>query len=226
MAVKAGGSACRSPDSQAPDLSALESYSEGSGGAARESDEDRVTINPEALSRVASRALRHAPEEYGLKLDPQGWVLVDALVAALRAGRKGWEAVTRADVERMMATASKQRFEIDGDRIRAMYGHSVTAEIQHVEAAPPSILFHGTTPAAWESIRADGLRPMNRQRVHLAADVATAVIVGIRRANPPVVLEVRAAEAAAAGVRFWIGNDSIWLADFVPVAYLRVTSER
>jgi putative RNA 2'-phosphotransferase len=66
---------------------------------------------------------------------------------------------------------------------------------------------------------------MNRQRVHLAADFATAVIVGIRRANPPVILEVRAAEAAEAGVRFWIGNDSIWLANFVPAEFLRASTE-
>ena len=43
---------------------------------------------------------------------------------------------------------------------------------------------------------------MNRQYVHLSADQATAQKVGARHAPTPVILEIRAAEAHQAGVRF------------------------
>lgn len=37
-----------------------------------------------ALSRVVTHALRHAPEQYGIVLDAEGWTDLDTLVQALR----------------------------------------------------------------------------------------------------------------------------------------------
>ena len=39
------------------------------------------------LSKRLSRHLRHAPEEIGLRLDAQGWVDLDDLLAALQVSR-------------------------------------------------------------------------------------------------------------------------------------------
>ena len=63
------------------------------------------------LSRVLSHALRHDPGRYGLELDPEGWVGLREVVAALRS-RPGWESVGVADIEEALAVASKQRYEI------------------------------------------------------------------------------------------------------------------
>ena len=76
------------------------------------------------LSRVLSHALRHDPGHYGLELDPEGWVGLREVVAALRS-RPGWEPVGVADIEETLAAASKQRHEIRDGRIRAIYGHSL-----------------------------------------------------------------------------------------------------
>jgi putative RNA 2'-phosphotransferase len=35
---------------------------------------------------------------------------------------------------------------------------------------PPAILYHGTSPSAAKNIMSEGLRPMNRQYVHLSTD--------------------------------------------------------
>ena len=172
-----------------------------------------------ALSRIVSHALRHEPWIYELELDEAGWVPVDGLLRALRDLRR-WQDVTRDDVERMVATSDKRRYEIDGDRIRARYGHSVPGRIALVEATPPDVLFHGTSPTAWASIRTRGLVPMGRQYVHLSVDGATAVQVGRRKSDAPVILRVRAGEASRAGVQFWRGNDMTWLVDAVPPPYL------
>jgi len=175
-----------------------------------------------ALSKVVSHALRHEPSTYGLELDGAGWVPVTDLVHALHRRGTRWRHVDRAALEQMVESSAKRRYEIDGDRIRAMYGHSVAGRVEAVEAQPPPVLYHGTSPRAWESISVRGLLPMGRQYVHMSADGATAGEVGRRKSPTPVVLRVDAGAAHARGVRFWQGNDEVWLAQEVPAEYLAV----
>ncbi len=167
------------------------------------------------VSRTVSHALRHAPWLYELEIDDAGWVPVDALLAALRAERPAWVALSEADLAQMMAEAEKQRFEMRDGRIRALYGHSTPHRLSREAAPPPAILFHGTAPATAAPVRKEGLRPMARHYVHLSVDTATAAQVGRRKAKQPVILRIRAGEAHRAGVPFYRGNDLIWLADRV-----------
>lgn len=177
-------------------------------------------IPPQRLSKLLSHALRHEPWMYELELDEQGWVPIPELLAAVHEQGPAWAGVGRADLEHVIATGSKQRHEIDGDRIRARYGHSVPGRITLTEAEPPARLYHGTAPETWPAIRNAGLHPIRRQYVHLSADVETAQLVGARKAKAPVILTVSAARAHADGTRFWRGNDVVWLAESVPPAYL------
>ena len=178
-----------------------------------------MTDRSTALSKTVSHALRHEPWVYELELDDAGWVPVDALLRALRDLWR-WRDVQHDDLVSMVASSTKRRYEIDGGRIRALYGHSVPGRIATVRADPPEVLFHGTPPAAWESIRERGLAPMRRQYVHLSVDVATAMQVGRRKSDEPVLLRVRAVAAARDGVRFWRGNEMTWLTEGVPPEYL------
>jgi putative RNA 2'-phosphotransferase len=175
-----------------------------------------------ALSRTLSHALRHAPHQYELELDDEGWVPLPAVLDALRADRDGWAAVEVDDLRQMMAAATKQRFELDEDagRIRARYGHSVPGKLLRVIAEPPALLWHGTAPSVAEVILQGGLRPMGRQYVHLSVDTATALEVGRRKGARPVLLRVLAAEAHRAAVAFYAGNDKVWLADAVPPSFI------
>lgn len=168
-----------------------------------------------------SHALRHEPWLYELELDEAGWVSVQSLVEALRLER-GWSSLTVTDVEAMVAGASKQRHEIRDGRIRALYGHSLPGRVERVPALPPAELFHGTSSAAAERIRVEGLRPMGRQYVHLSVDHATARAVGSRKAREPVILVVAAGAAAEAGVVFYVGNERVWLADSVPARFIEI----
>ena len=171
------------------------------------------------LSKTVSHALRHQPWLYELELDAEGWTPVEAVLDALNA-KPRWRDVGRDDLVAMMAAADKERFELDGERIRALYGHSVPGRIIKERAAPPAVLLHGTAPASVPAILRQGLSPMRRQYVHLSVDRETAEQVGARRAPKPVVISVRAAEAHAAGVTFWRGNDKVWLAEVVPPEFI------
>lgn len=169
------------------------------------------------LSKRMSRALRHDPGRLGLELDDEGWTSVDALVRGLDAPGNP---VTRADVEDVVRHGSKQRYELDGDRIRARYGHSFAGRVELPVAEPPTTLFHGSGASTAAAITEEGLRPMGRQFVHLSAEEETARRVGARHGRP-VLFVVDAAGAAAAGVVFRHGNEDTWLADAVPARFLR-----
>jgi putative RNA 2'-phosphotransferase len=179
-----------------------------------------VSVSPERLSRLVSHALRHEPWLYELELDDEGWVSVAALLDAIHGQGSEWAQIGEADLVAMIAASSKRRHEIDGDRIRALYGHSVPGRVTKIEAEPPARLFHGTSAQAWSKIQRVGLKPMGRQYVHLSVDVATAEQVGRRKSPSPVILAVDAARAREAGSRFWSGNELVWLADHIAPEHL------
>ena len=172
-----------------------------------------------AINREVSYALRNRPQEYGLELDARGFVGVDALLDALRAKRPSL-AVTRADLDEIIAASDKRRHEIVDGRIRAIYGHSMRQRIEALPAEPPDVLYHGTSRRAAQAILREGLKAMTRQYVHLSADTETALSVGARHDAQPVLLRVDARAANAAGLAFYEGNDKVWLADAVPPEFI------
>lgn len=177
-------------------------------------------IDATTLSKTLSYALRHNPAEFGLQLDGEGWVPLSELILAFQRSSKEFGGLQESDIRNMMASAKKQRFEIEDGRVRAIYGHSVDEQITYAALVPPEILYHGTTPQASEAIRQTGLQKMSRQYVHLSADIEGARIVAVRRTGSPVILKVRALEAQRSGLRFYHANESVWLADDIPALYI------
>lgn len=175
-----------------------------------------------ALSREVSYALRHAPWEYELELDEKGFVPIEQLLVALNERGSRERDVTVGDLEAVIQSSDKKRHEIVGDKIRAMYGHTVPQKIAAQAAEPPSILYHGTARRFLDSILTEGLKPMARQYVHLSADIDTATRVGSRRDPKPVILAVDAARASKDGLSFYVGNEKVWLTDEVPADYLQI----
>ncbi len=175
--------------------------------------------NLESLSKEVSYALRHAPWEYELELDDDGWVGIDQLLTALRLNPK-WSNVIVSDLELMISESEKKRHEIADGRIRAFYGHSVPNKILKREAIPTEILYHGTAKMVKDSILQEGLKPNQRQYVHLSQDIETAMLVGKRRDSDPIIFRIDAKLAHENGVKFYLGNEKVWLADVIPPQYL------
>lgn len=183
-------------------------------------------MNPKnrELSQRVAHALRHEPWLYELELDAAGWTPVDALLDSLRRSGDGWAELARSDLEQMIVSSSKKRYEIEGDRIRAIYGHSVPGLFSRDSAIPPERLFHGTSRVACEAIFSQGLKPMGRQYVHLSVDVETARAVGERKDSTPLLLEVSALSASERGIQFYRGNEKVWLVRELPVEFLKKAS--
>ena len=173
-------------------------------------------MNLVELSKEISYALRHAPWEYELALDEQGFVPIAQLLHALNESNEFEREIIQADLEQIIANSEKKRHEIVGDKIRALYGHTVPQIIKKEPGIPPAVLYHGTTHRALPQILQDGLKPMQRQYVHLSIDVETATRVGKRRDPEPVILKIDTEAAQKAGIQFYIGNDKVWLCNRVP----------
>lgn len=181
-----------------------------------------MDIDYRNLGKTVCHALRHEPEKYGLELDEYGYVQVEKLLYALRNYKKKWNSLTLQDIHRLVETDSKKRYILNGNMICAAYGHSVPIKIKKEEKIPPEILYHGTAPKLYNIIMNEGLKSMSRQYVHLSEDPKTAYTVGKRHSNEsePIIFSVAAKKAYDDGIKFYYGNDTTWLADYIPSKYL------
>lgn len=181
------------------------------------------------LSKMLSGALRHFPEDVGLALDEAGWASLDALADA--AGEQFiW--ADRSAVEGVIAADPEGRYEretVDGEvRVRATYGHSVDVELTGTGdgATIPDELYHGTSPDAADWIREEGIKPMQRQGVHLSPSVEVAKAVGEHHAADPVVFAVDAAALLADGFTVERRGDEVFVApERVPTEYVRTVEK-
>lgn len=178
-------------------------------------------INYAKLSKEVSYALRHAPWEYELELDKNGWVPIDQLLQAFHQSVK-WQSVELDNLKIMIEKSEKKRHEIKEDSIRALYGHSVPMKVVKEEAIPPKFLYHGTAHDFLSEIEKNGLSPMSRQYVHLSEDIETANLVGKRKDKHPIILAINTENARAKGIKFYLGNEKVWLADSIPSEFIEV----
>lgn len=170
-------------------------------------------------SKFLSYVLRHEPESIGITLDAEGWTDIAALIAAATHHGKP---IDRELIDTVVTTNDKKRFAIseDGLRIRAVQGHSnESVDIQYVEKVPPEFLYHGTATRFLESILREGLKPGERQYVHLSEDRETAVSVG-QRYGKPVVLKIKALAMQQQGFKFFQADNGVWLTNNVPADQL------
>ena len=165
------------------------------------------------ISKKLSYVLRHSPDSIGIEIDEQGWTDIPILLEKLD--------VSRADLEYVVANNSKQRFSIsDNNRIRANQGHSINVNLGLINKVPPNELFHGTTKENYEKIKVSGLLKMNRNHVHLSADIETARQVGSRHGKP-IILIINCKEMVDDNILFYQSDNGVWLTDFVDFKYIR-----
>jgi len=70
-----------------------------------------MNMSSTKISKFLSLVLRHKPEAAGVKLDENGWVDIDLLIAGAENAGKLFD---RGQLERVVRESDKQRFIIDG----------------------------------------------------------------------------------------------------------------
>ncbi len=163
------------------------------------------------LSKTLAYILRHHPENFDITLDKDGFAELDDLVTAINNKKKFDTDITEDDLVYVEKHDEKQRFQIVGDKMRALYGHTNGIETIKEPSEPPEFLFHGTSQKAAEEIKKHGLKSMSRVFVHLSTDIETAIAVGKRRDDNPVVFKILAKKAFENGTLFYKATDKIWL---------------
>lgn len=173
-------------------------------------------------SRQLSWLLRHGASEAGVTMDAAGWVPVGEVIAVV--------GVTRAELERVVRENDKGRLQLEGDRIRACQGHSTEGmpvtpaalEASWREHGGDAWLYHGTSAAVLPGIAADGLLPVRRTHVHLAAALDSKVG---KRAAVDVMLAVDPGVVRAHGLRVFEAPNGVILVRHVPrVAIVALTA--
>jgi len=170
------------------------------------------------VSKFLSFVMRHGPQDYGLSLDKHGFVEFKTVLEIIKRRFPGLD---EEDLKFIVANDSKRRFQIDGQRIRARYGHSVDVEPLEECLNIPDVLFHGTSPNSLSSILKEGLKPGKRRFVHLSLNVEEALKVGRRKDISPVVLKIDAKRASQDGLIFW-KEANVYLAKTVAPQYISV----
>jgi putative RNA 2'-phosphotransferase len=172
------------------------------------------------LSKFMSFVLRHKPENFGLKLDPYGFVNTKELLLVLQ-NRYG--KVQLSDIEKVVKNCPKGRFEIKGEKIRARYGHSIEVQLDVQPSEPPKYLYHGTSPAMKNTVLVEGLKPMKRRYVHLSKSKEDAFQVGRRKSRNPMVFTIKAKEAFQQGTRFY-DMGTVVLSEFVSSEFIELVN--
>lgn len=160
------------------------------------------------MSKQLAYLLRH---DGSVSRDPGGWVAMGET-----ANRLG---ITVAQLVEIASHPDEKRFQVNGESVRARYGHSVAVEMDYPAARSAQILFHGTSMEAASAILAPrgGIRNMGRQWVHLARDAADAYASALRKGDPLVLC------ALSEGLDpLWNASDATVLASFVPRGRTRV----
>lgn len=173
----------------------------------------------EKISKFLSYVLRHRPDEIGLSLDANGWLVSELIERSKSASIQ----LTEELLQEIVRSSDKQRFAFNGDatKIRANQGHTVDVDLALDPKEPPEFLFHGTATRFLDAIRQEGLKPMKRQHVHLSSDEVTATTVGMRYGKP-IVLRIRSGEMWRTGQIFWLSANGVWLTENVKLNYLEL----
>jgi len=169
------------------------------------------------VSRYVSYLLRHNPED--LEMDEKGFVELEQLLFKVK---RRFPLTDRNLLTQIANESERQRFEIVGSKIRALYGHTIDVHVALKEDRKIALLFHGTTPEAAKEILRKGLEPMKRQWVHLSPTEEIARDVGKRRTPSPMILVIDAVQARNNGAVFYRATDKVYVCKRVPARFIQM----
>ncbi|MGM0442001.1 MAG: RNA 2'-phosphotransferase [Elusimicrobiota bacterium] len=173
-------------------------------------------MNRVKISKFLSYILRHNPGKFGIRVDRLGYADLGEVVRRVKNKFKG---AGESEVREVVKNSPKERFEINGGKIRATYGHSIDVNLDLASVKPPDILYHGTPQKNREKILEEGLKSMGRNYVHLSATEKEAEKVGKRRDSQPLILKIDALKTWEDGIKFY-SSGKLYLTPAVSPVYI------
>lgn len=171
------------------------------------------------LSKLLSWILRHGANEESLQIDKNGYVDVDVILSHKRFISKKF---TLNEIQSVVANDLKQRYALDvlpngKIRIKANQGHSM-ANVQMTlsridDASKVPIVVHGTFYRFWDKIKAEGLKRMNRNHIHLTENERFTVDTSGFRSSSEILIFIVISKAMADGVVFYRSANNVILTE-------------
>lgn len=179
------------------------------------------------VGRMMAGILRHFPERFNLTMDGRGWVDLDDFITEVKAARRDYNRWLRRDhIEALVETDEKGRYQIDGGMLRATYAHSVEVNLDDLPEAETEELYFPVAEEEMDLVLEAGLRPTDRNMIHLSSSAEKAYSAG-RVHNPdPIILTIDVAAAQRGGSAILRAGKTVYVTDAVEPENLAVFDDK
>ncbi|MBE6525089.1 MAG: RNA 2'-phosphotransferase [Thermoplasmata archaeon] len=175
------------------------------------------------LGRTVAAILRHG--KFDLPMDEQGFVSIRKMVGAIKDNSRRMHWLRPHHIIALAETDPKGRYQISGDMVRAMYGHTIPLNLNLSTDNIPDELYYPTTPEEAEIILEVGLRPSDRSMVHLSLTYQDAYNAGSVRVESPLILAIDVDKCFDYGYDIGKAGKTVFLCKAVPADCLRIIHE-
>lgn len=174
------------------------------------------------VGRMMAGILRHFPERFGLTMDGRGWVDLEEFVNAIRASRPNYARWLRKEhIQALVETDEKGRYQIDGGMLRATYAHSVNVNLDDLPEANLDTLYFPVSEEELDLVLETGLRPSDRNMIHLSATPDKAYSAG-RVHNPdPILLQIDVKGSTNAGNFIFRAGKTVYITHAVEPDFVK-----
>ncbi len=175
------------------------------------------------VGRMMAGILRHFPERFDLSMDGRGWVDLDEFVAKVKASRRDYDRwLRREHIEALVETDEKGRYQIDGGMLRATYAHSVDVNLDDLPEATCDHLYFPVAEEELDMVLDSGLRPSDRNMIHLSATPEKAYSAGRVHMREPIILEVDVPKSNRNGDFIFRAGKTVYVTDAVEPECIKV----
>jgi putative RNA 2'-phosphotransferase len=173
------------------------------------------------IGRMMALILRHQPDKFGLTMDGRGWIDLEEFVDAIRRARPQYSRWLRKNhIEAVVETDEKGRYQIDGGMIRATYAHSVNVNLDDLPEAQVDTLYFPVSEEELDLVLEAGLRPSDRNMIHLSATPDKAYSAGRVHIADPILLQVDVKGSSDAGNFIFRAGKSVYITEAVEPTHL------
>jgi putative RNA 2'-phosphotransferase len=176
--------------------------------------------DPRRLGKMLRYILGRRPDEFGLVLDPQGFVRMKTLLQVLQE-EEGWRHVRLGLLQEAVWSQPDSGIETQGADIRALHREAAPRRQPALEL--PKLLYLSVRRRSHAQALEKGL-PVTDPPGYLvlSLDATMAQRIGRRRDPAPVLITVRTACAQAAGVSLQHAGDQLVLSGPLPRTCLEI----
>jgi len=166
------------------------------------------------LSKFIIYALGHKPDEFGLVLDPDGFVKLKEFLKAIHE-EDGLKYVRRSHIEEILISHPNPPIEIKGNFIRAKNRDKIPRST--VAQNLPKLLYTCVRRRSYPVVLEKGIFPIGHDRVILSHRRELAERIGKRLDSKPILLTVQTRKSMDEGIVFYAAGETLFFTDSIHI---------